>query len=121
METIDLKGILGKIGKNKYVFLVLLLGLTLLLLPRGGKNVSETAESDVLKSTGVPLSIENGNVASLLSETQGVGRAEVLLSASGAVVVCDGADSALVRLNVTNAVMSYTGLGSDKITIIKMK
>lgn len=39
----------------------------------------------------------------------------------GAVVVCDGADSASVRLSVINAVSSLTGLGSDKITVVKMK
>lgn len=39
----------------------------------------------------------------------------------GAVVVCDGADSAAVRLAIVNAVSSLTGLGSDKITVVKMK
>ena len=39
----------------------------------------------------------------------------------GAVVVCEGADSPSVRLNVVNAVSDLTGLGSDKISVIKMK
>ena len=39
----------------------------------------------------------------------------------GAVVVCEGADSAAVRLNIVRAVSSLTGLGSDKITVVKMK
>jgi len=39
----------------------------------------------------------------------------------GAVVVAEGADLASVRLNLTNAVMSLTGLSADKITVIKMK
>lgn len=39
----------------------------------------------------------------------------------GAVVVCEGADRAAVRLNIINAVSSLTGLGSDHITVIKMK
>lgn len=39
----------------------------------------------------------------------------------GAVVVCEGADRAAVRLNIVNAVSSLTGLGSDNITVIKMK
>ena len=47
--------------------------------------------------------------------------AAVLLSASGCVVVCAGADSPAVRLDVTNAVAAYTGLGSDKISVMKMK
>lgn len=39
----------------------------------------------------------------------------------GAVVVCQGADSASVRLALVRAVSSITGLGSDRITVIKMK
>ena len=39
----------------------------------------------------------------------------------GALVVAEGADSAAVRLNLVSAVSSLTGLGADKITVVKMK
>ena len=39
----------------------------------------------------------------------------------GAVVVCQGADSAAVRLAVTQAVADLTGLGADHISVVKMK
>lgn len=39
----------------------------------------------------------------------------------GAVIVCQGADSAAVRLAVTEAVADATGLTTDKITVLKMK
>lgn len=39
----------------------------------------------------------------------------------GAVVVCDGADSASVRLALTEAVRAVTGISSDCISILKMK
>ncbi len=39
----------------------------------------------------------------------------------GAVVVCQGADNATVRLAISDAVSSLTGLGADRITIVKMK
>ena len=39
----------------------------------------------------------------------------------GAVIVCQGADSASVRLSVLEAVKSVTGLSSDCITVLKMK
>lgn len=39
----------------------------------------------------------------------------------GAVIVCQGADRAAVRLAVIQAVSGLTGLGSDKITVVKMK
>ena len=35
-------------------------------------------------------------------------------------VVCDGAGSAQVRLAIVEAVSAYTGLGSDKITVLTM-
>lgn len=37
----------------------------------------------------------------------------------GAVVVCQGADQAAVRLAVTEAVSALTGLSSDRITVVK--
>ena len=39
----------------------------------------------------------------------------------GAVVLCQGAGNAAVRLSVVEAVMSATGLTSDKITVLIMK
>lgn len=39
----------------------------------------------------------------------------------GAVVLCQGAGNAAVRLSIVEAVMSATGLTSDKITVLKMK
>lgn len=39
----------------------------------------------------------------------------------GALVVAEGADNAAVRLNLVNAVAGLTGLGADKITVVKMK
>ncbi|MBQ4642351.1 MAG: hypothetical protein IJB47_08040 [Oscillospiraceae bacterium] len=39
----------------------------------------------------------------------------------GAVVVCEGADRASVRLAVTEAVSKITGLGADCIVVLKMK
>ena len=39
----------------------------------------------------------------------------------GAVVLCQGADSAKVRLAIVEAVMSVTALSSDNITVLKMK
>lgn len=39
----------------------------------------------------------------------------------GAVILCQGADKAGIRLSIVEAVMSITGLTSDKITVLKMK
>ncbi|MFR4414339.1 MAG: hypothetical protein ACLT4C_03190 [Butyricicoccus sp.] len=39
----------------------------------------------------------------------------------GAVVLCDGADDASVRLSVTQAVSTVCGIGADKVTVLKMQ
>lgn len=39
----------------------------------------------------------------------------------GATVVCDGAENPQVRLYITEAVSSLTGISSERITVIKMK
>ena len=39
----------------------------------------------------------------------------------GAIVLCQGADSATVRLAIVEAVANATGLRSDKISVLKMK
>lgn len=39
----------------------------------------------------------------------------------GAVVVCQGADDPMVRLAIAETVSSLTGLGTDRISIVRMK
>lgn len=51
------------------------------------------------------------------------GLVEQVIPASylGAIIVCQGADSAAVRLNVIEAVSKVTGLSTDRISVLKMK
>lgn len=39
----------------------------------------------------------------------------------GAIIVCQGADSPAVRLSIVEAVSKITGLGADRISVLKMK
>lgn len=39
----------------------------------------------------------------------------------GAIVLCQGADNAYVKLEIVNAISNATGLSTDKITVLKMK
>lgn len=39
----------------------------------------------------------------------------------GALIVCQGAENASVRLAIVDAVSKMTGLGADKISVVKMK
>lgn len=100
-----LETILKKLDRLKYPLLILALGLLLLLMPSGSTKNTETDGSTDLQS--------------ILSSARGVGQAQVLISENGVVVVCDGADDAAVKLDILRAVGSYTGFGSDKITILK--
>lgn len=52
---------------------------------------------------------------------QGLVRTRYPPTYRGAIVVCSGADNAAVRLAVVEAVSNVTGLGSDKITVLKME
>ena len=128
MKGPDLGALTKALAKNKYVLLVLCVGLGLLLLPRraaettfSASDPAPAAAGDPMAASGIPLDAECGRIAALLRSIRGVGEAEVLLSSNGCVVVCTGADSPAVRLDVTNAVAAYTGLGSDKISVMKMK
>ncbi|MBE7016710.1 MAG: hypothetical protein E7420_00930 [Ruminococcaceae bacterium] len=123
MKIHDFSALTKSLGKNKYLLLFLVLALVLMLLPSGRDKEKDTVQSQgsELESSGIPLDTESARLSEFLSLMEGVGEARVLLSAEGAVILCEGADNSSVRLYVTNAVSVYTGLGSDKIRIIKLK
>ena len=104
----DKNKLLPLIEKWKLPVLILLAGLVFMLFPTEPK----TEEGDFEPQDAL---------AQLLSETQGVGKARVLISESGVVVACQGAKNASVRLDIIRAVSSYTGFGADKITILKIR
>jgi len=66
---------------------------------------------------------EDGTVIITDSDRNQSGLTETILSPEyrGAVVVCQGADSASVQLQIIEAVANVTGLRSDQITVLKMK
>ena len=103
----DLKVRLLKLDKIKYPLIILLAGVLLMLIPSGNSTKKTENDRDIL-------------LAEILSSTEGVGEARVLISGTGVVVACRGADSANTRMNILRAVSSYTGFTSDKITILKL-
>lgn len=123
MKVHDMSSLWKSLAKNKYVLLVAALALVLIFLPSGRDEAFDTGsgQGSALESSGIALDTESERLSAFLAEIEGVGEARVLLSSEGAVVICRGADESAVRLCVTNAVSAYTGLGSDKIRVIKMK
>ncbi len=103
------KSLAAVLGRYRYVLLVAAVGLALLLWPTGGNGREESPAE----------ATEEARLEALLSNMEGVGRTQVLLSDRGAAVVCQGADNASVRLAVTDAIRCYTGLGADEIVIFK--
>ena len=99
-----MKRILNTVERFKFPLLIMVLGIFLMLIPAGEKKTEREN------------CCELGDVLSL---TQGVGEAYVLVSENGVVVVCDGAQDAMVRMEITEAVKAYTGFGADRITILK--
>jgi stage III sporulation protein AG len=78
-------------------------------------EISETSESgnSVHRNT-VLITDSNREASALLQQTM----APVYL---GAVVLCQGADRATVRLAIVEAVSRATGLASSNISVLKMK
>ncbi len=97
-------------GLKKYKFLILAaaLGVVLLLLP------SHSSEAE-------PENSDEKRLESLLEQTEGVGESSVLLSENGAVIVCEGAENADVKLSILKAAGAFTGFSTDKIQILKLE
>ncbi len=79
---------------------------------RGEQILYQTDDTDSRSTT---VLVSEGN-----REETGLIRQRIPPVYQGAVVVCQGAENAGVRLAIVSAVMSVTGLTSDKITVLKM-
>ena len=81
-------------------------------------------QTDDNTSTGGSSEINNKKVITITDadrNQQGLVRQIIPATYKGAIIVCEGADDPNVRLNVINAVSKITGLGADKISVLKMK
>ena len=93
----------------------------LLTLRTSGASVYQTDTRTVTSGSGTTEECET-----VFGQTSGSGKEPVVQTTlapqyQGALVVCDGADRASVRLAVVQAVASLTGLGSNQIAVVKMK
>lgn len=150
--------------------MILLVGIVLMLLPTGSKESTQQIQAEPTDSGEETATTLQQQLSDLLSQVDGAGKVQVLLTEAageqvlyqedentssgdqsqtsqrdtvilgdsergqqglvrqvnpptylGAVVLCQGADQASVRLALTQAVANATGLGYDKITVLKMK
>jgi stage III sporulation protein AG len=77
---------------------------------------SESADSteNMLTTETVVISVGSGN-------QQAVVKKKIYPEYRGALVICENAESASVKLRVINAMRALTGLSSDKITVLSRK
>ena len=86
--------------------------------------LTEAAGSDTIfqmDSSQIQSNLDTVIVKSENREEMGLVKQVMPPQYKGAIIVCQGADSASVRLSVVNAVKSVTGLSSDCITVLRMK
>ena len=93
----------------------------LLTLRTSGASVYQTDTRTVTSGSGTTEECQT-----VFGQTSGSGKEPVVQTTlapqyQGALVVCDGADRASVRVAVVQAVTSLTGLGSNQIAVVKMK
>ena len=167
MDFAELKSRISEgIGKYKYVWIVLLVGIVLMMIP--GKTAQELQTEEILP-TQIEESTED-KLEEILCHVKGAGKVKVLLTEAqgertiyqtdssysqgenntdtrtqtilitdsqrnenglvhqknpptylGAIVLTQGADDPVVKLAIVDAVSNVTGLGADKISVLKMQ
>lgn len=89
----------------------------LLTLNAGEKTLYQTDQ----ESSGEAIQLETVIVTGSDRSEQGLIQQITAPEYRGAVVVCQGADDAAVRLAIVQAVSNATGLGTDRISVLRMK
>ena len=110
----QLKTVLQKIdgAGNVDVMLTILAGEQVVYQTDQDQSVS--GESNSSKLTTIILTDAERNQEGLVKQI-------IPPTYMGAIVVCEGADSPTVRLAIVEAVSKITGLGTDRICVLKMK
>lgn len=98
-------------------------GKVQLLLTRGSgeRTVYQTDEERDHSGENQSVRIETVIVNNADRAQQGLIQQILAPEYRGAIVVCQGADNAAVRLAIIEAVSDATGLGTDRISVLKMK
>lgn len=102
-------------GKGQVLILVLCIGVGILMLGLGRVDTSQTSSSTLEEET-----------AALCSSVVGVGECRVMITYTddervyAVAVLCDGADSVKVRNEITALASSLFGIGTNRVTILKL-
>lgn len=93
----------------------------LLTIAAGEETLYQSDEENSTNSQGQTVRKDTVVITGADRVQQGLIRQVNPAEYLGAVIVCDGADRADVRLAIVDAVSKATGLGADKISVLKMK
>lgn len=112
--TAQLETILGKVDGAGRVSVLLTRSAGEEVVYQENEEIVTSGESGTVRRQSVTVTDASRNEQALIRQVRSP-------EYQGAVIVCQGADSASVRLAVTDAVSKATGLGADRITVLKMK
>ena len=87
----------------------------------GSETIYQTDEDRNQSSDSESLRSETVLVSDSDRTEKGLVRTIVPPVYLGAIIVCQGGDSPVVRLSIVQAVSNVTGIGTDRITVVKMK
>lgn len=93
----------------------------LLTRASGERNVYQTNQERDESEQGQSIRVETVIITDADRAQQGLLLQILAPEYRGAIVVCQGADNAAVRLAIIEAVADATGLGTDRISVLKMK
>lgn len=92
--------------------------------------LKESAGEEILYQTDQDMTVSDASSSTKVNTItisdgsrtdQGLIRQIIPATYMGAIIICEGADDPNVKLAVTEAVSKITGLGADKIAVLKMK
>lgn len=110
-ELVQILGQMQGVGKVK----------VMLTVSAGEKTIYQSDEDLTTNENGSVIRKETVIISGTDREQQALVSQVLPPEYLGAIIVCQGAEQASVRLAVVDAVSKATGLSSDKISVVKMK
>lgn len=78
------------------------------------ESISKGKETENITKDVITITDANRNQICVIKQ-------KIPATYSGAIIVCTGADNPVIKLEIVSAVSKVTGLGADKISVLKMK
>lgn len=110
----QLKDVLSNIDGAGCVEVMLTISSGEEIIYQTDQEISTSGESNSTRTDTITLTDSERNQVGLIKQINPP-------SYMGAIIVCQGADSAAVRLAIVEAVSKITGLSTDRICVLKMK